>query len=337
MSIIKKRFSFFKQNVSGKVTKIPGRKRKIFATIALAFSLMFGKTRLNSSQSSSPNWGNQEVQQRFINNQEFNLVEEKYDQVILAKGGGPLIVPPTNPVPSNFPTPPSGARPSRPPHVNPFRVPPKLVPGLGAGGNPAGAGNGGNAPEFYEFNDQCPAPKNEETNYDSRSSGQEKKKKVIKVEDSIVEVSSDEKNNPIVTIKRKDGGTIVCTYEQALNKYYHADAQGLQFPEGFDKNYATSLKPADRQAYIASTVPREKILEFLKANVRSLSSESLKPVPGFIGARKDPGTIYFNKNTREIHFVNEGTNEWRTTVIQSERQFAKLVENGFHLFPQAGG
>lgn len=61
----------------------------------------------------------------------------------------------------------------------------------------------------------------------------------------------------------------------------------------------------------------------------------MKPVPGFIGARKDSGTIYFNQNTRERHFVNEGTNEWRTTVIQSEDQFKLLVKNGFHLFPNA--
>lgn len=210
-----------------------------------------------------------------------------------------------------------------------------VVPGPSAGANPAGAGNGGNVPEFPDFNDQCPAPKKEEYNYDYRSSPEKKKKKVTKIGDSVVEVSSDEKGNPIVTIKRKDGGRIVCTYDQALKKYYHADVHGLEFPKGFDKDYANKLKPADRKSYIASTVPREKILEFLKANVRALSSDSLKAVPGFLGARKDSGTIYFNQNTREIHFVNEGTNEWRTTVIQTKNQFEKLVENGFHLFPNS--
>ena len=118
-------------------------------------------------------------------------------------------------------------------------------------------------------------------------------------------------------------------------KYYHADVHGLEFPEGFDKNHARNLTPADRKTYIASTVPRENIIEFLKANVRSLSSDSFQQVPGFIGARKDSGTIYFNPNTRELHFVNEGTNEWRTTVIQSEKQLQTLAENDFHLFPNA--
>lgn len=46
--------------------------------------------------------------------------------------------------PSNFPTPPSGGRPSRPVYVPKYRTAPKVVdPGLGAGANPAGAGGGG--------------------------------------------------------------------------------------------------------------------------------------------------------------------------------------------------
>lgn len=38
-----------------------GRKRKVFMTIALVISLMFGKPRLSSSRSSSSNFGNQTV------------------------------------------------------------------------------------------------------------------------------------------------------------------------------------------------------------------------------------------------------------------------------------
>ena len=108
--------------------KRPGRKRKIVTTIALSLSLLFGKPRLSSSQSSSPNFGNQEVHQRLIDDREFNLLEENDQQVILAKGEGNPITPPTNRGPSNFPTPPSGGRPSRPVSgVNPYCVPPKVV------------------------------------------------------------------------------------------------------------------------------------------------------------------------------------------------------------------
>ena len=118
---------------------------------------------------------------------------------------------------------------------------------------------------------------------------------------------------------KTSGKKIVYRYDNALAKYYHADVYGLEFPEGFDKNHARALTPNNRKAYIESTVPRKKILEFLKANLRSLSSDSFHQVPGFIGAQKDSGRIYFNRNTRELHFINEGTNEWRTTIIQSEK------------------
>jgi hypothetical protein len=44
----------------------------------------------------------------------------------------------------------------RTPHVNPYRIPPKVVDqGLGAGANPAGAGGGGS---HNKFDDSCPIP-----------------------------------------------------------------------------------------------------------------------------------------------------------------------------------
>ncbi len=157
------------------------RKRKIFATIALAWILLFGKARWSSSQSSSPNFGNQASYERLIDNREFNLLEENDREVILAKAEGNPITPSTNREPSSFPTPPSGGRPSQSvPGVNPYRVPPKVVnqgPGLGIGANPAGAGNGGGAAEFH---DKCPAPNKEQSQESSthhQDFTQERKKK----------------------------------------------------------------------------------------------------------------------------------------------------------------
>ena len=262
----------------------------------------------------------------------------------MAKAEGNPVTPPTNRGPSSFPTPPSAGRPSRPlktPYVNRYPVVPKLVPGPGAGANPAGGGGGG----ATEFDDQCPVPKKEQSkiseyDYDYRSSSK-KKKKSVKIGTSVVTVKSDSNGNPIFSIEKTDGTKIVCTYEQALAKYYHADVHSLEFPKGFDQNRAKKLAPADRKAYIATTVPKQNILEFLKANVASLSSDKLKPVPGFIGSRKESGTIYYstnpnNVNKRELHFVNEMTGEWRTTVVQSRQQLERLAMNDFHLFPNAG-
>ena len=143
----------------------PGRKRKIIATIALSLSLLFGKTRLSSAQSSSPNFDNEVVQKRVIYDQWFCSLEDNDQQVILAKTGdsGPSV--PTSPgrgYPSNFPTPPAGGRPSRPVYIPKYRTAPKVVPGpgLGAGANPAGAGGGGGA---AEFDDQCSVPENKKS------------------------------------------------------------------------------------------------------------------------------------------------------------------------------
>lgn len=168
--------------------KPTGRKRKIFATIALSLSLLFGKAWWSSSQSSSPNFGNQEVHQRLITEREFNLLEEKDQQVILVErdsSGTPSNVPSNigrqGQSPSNFPTPPSGGRPSRPVSgVNPYRVPPKIIDqGLGAARNPGGGNGGGNA----EFDDNSPVPKKEQSqelktfDYDYRSNDPKNKNK----------------------------------------------------------------------------------------------------------------------------------------------------------------
>ena len=148
---------FKKRETNQNKIRHPGRKRKIIATIALSLSLLFGKARLSFSQSSSPNFDNKVVPERIIDDQEFCSLEENDQQVILAKTGDSAPSVPTSTgrgQPSNFPTSPSIGR--NVPGVNPYRVAPKIVDqGLGAGANPAGAGNGGGAPEF---DDQCPVP-----------------------------------------------------------------------------------------------------------------------------------------------------------------------------------
>mgnify|MGYP000057444553 CR=1 FL=1 len=331
--------------------KPSGRKRKIFATIALVLNLLFGKSRLSSSQSPSPNFGNQEVHQRLIDDREFNLFEENDRQVILAKADGNPVTPPTNRGPSNFPTPPSGGRPSRPVYVPKYRTAPKTVnPGLGAGANPAGAGGGGGA---AEFDDQCPIPENQKSQeskvfeYDSRSNAPKKKKQSAEQCQLEEEFKKDKKygeftykldknGNPILRVETKTGSEVLVTYDKALEKYYHQDVYNLETPKNFDSKEARSLKPKDRVEYLKKTVPRDKVIEFQIANAKSLSTENLLEVPGFIGAQKEPGSLYINKETGQVHFVNARTNTWRTTVIKTRTGLINLAKNNFHLFPNAG-
>jgi hypothetical protein len=187
--------------------KVTGRKRKIFATITLSLSLLFAKSRLSFSQSSSPNFSNQEVSERLIDDRESYSLEKNDRQVILAKAEGNPITPPTNRGPSNFPTPSWGGRPSRPVYVSKPRIAPKIVdPGLGAGANPAGAGGGGENPEF---DDQSPVPKTQESqesktfDYDYGLNGPKKKKQSAEqceldenVKDAKIEIVYKIKENP---------------------------------------------------------------------------------------------------------------------------------------------
>ena len=71
------------------------RKRKIFGTIALALSLLFGKLRLSPSRSSSPIFGNQASHEKLIDNREFNSLDRNNRKVILAKTEDNLSTPST--------------------------------------------------------------------------------------------------------------------------------------------------------------------------------------------------------------------------------------------------
>jgi hypothetical protein len=197
--------------------KVTGRKRKIFATITLSLSLLFAKSRLSFSQSSSPNFSNQEVSERLIDDRESYSLEKNDRQVILAKAEGNPITPPTNRGPSNFPTPSWGGRPSRPVYVSKPRIAPKIVdPGLGAGANPAGAGGGGENPEF---DDQSPVPKTQESqesktfDYDYGLNGPKKKKQSAEqceldenVKDAKIEIVYKIKENPALVREAKTMG-----------------------------------------------------------------------------------------------------------------------------------
>ena len=154
-----------------------GRKRKIVTTIILSCSLLFGKARLSSCQSPNSNFDNQTIHERVINDRDVNSFEDNDRQVILAKAEGNPVTLPTNRGPSNFPTSPSGGRPSPPVYVPKHRTVPKVVnPWLGAGANPGGAGGSGGA---AEFDDQCPVPKNQQSQESKTSyhSNEKKKKK----------------------------------------------------------------------------------------------------------------------------------------------------------------
>jgi hypothetical protein len=153
-------------------------------------------------------------------------------------------------------------------------------------------------------------------------------------------VDYDKNDNPIYTVTN-DGREGVFPYDQSVDKYHHYDVYGLTPPKGFDKNLKSSPEyknnPKKWREYVKKTVPPDKIHEFQRANVRSFATEKFQAVPGFVGVRKDPGTLYINRETGQIHFFNDRTNIWRTTVKYKKDKLLRLVQdNDFHLFPNAG-
>lgn len=130
-----------------------------FKTAVLFAASSAGLIPGNADAMEPPGNNNQVYHERLFSDQEFNSLEDNHQKVILVKvGDGPPIIPilPGRGPPSQFPTPPAGGRPSRPVYIPKYRTTPKVVPGMGAGANPAGTGGGGGA---AEFDDQCPAPK----------------------------------------------------------------------------------------------------------------------------------------------------------------------------------
>ena len=289
--------------------------------------------------------------ERTLSNYELDSLDDPNSQAILVKTGDNTPSVPTSPgraQPNNFPSGTTGGR--RTPYVNPYRPAPKIVDqGLGAGVNPAGAGNGGGA----NFDDNSPVSKKEQSQesntFDSNYRSNDLKKKKQSAEQCELEeefkkdkkygefaYKLDKNGNPILRVDTKTGSEVLLTYDKALEKYYHQDVYNLETPKNFDSKEARSLKPKDRIEYLKKTVPRDKVIEFQIANAKSLSTENLLKVPGFIGAQKEPGTLYINKETGQVHFVNARTNTWRTTVIKTRTGLINLAKNNFHLFPNAG-
>jgi hypothetical protein len=350
--------SFKKRETNQNKIRHPGRKRKIIATISLSLSLLFGRGQVNSSQSPNSNFYKQTIERNI------NLFEDNDQQVILVRNNSssPTVRPGLANGFSSHPrvNPPAGASGLKPVRANPvrgFSTPHGLItrpPITGAhrqptrlegAGNPAGAGGGASS------DDQCPIPENQKSQESKTSeyySRSKKKKKPeaeqCKLEDEFkkdkkyggFEYKIDKNGNPILRVETKTGSEALFTYDQSLEKYYHEDVYNLKKPKGYDAEHAKSLNRKDRIEYLKKTVPREYVIEYQIANAKSLSTENFLEVPGFISAKKESGTLYINKETRQVHFVNERTNIWRTTVIKSRTGLIKLAKNGFHLFPNAG-
>lgn len=213
-----------------------------FKTAVLIAASAAGLIPVNTEAIEPPGNNNQVYQERLLSDQEFNSFEDNDQKVILVKTGDSAPSVPTSPgrgQPSQFPTPPAGGRPSRPVYVPKYRTAPKVVPGVGAAANPAGAGNGGVA---AEFDDQCPVPKKEQSqesntpNHGLTSKSKKKKKQSAEqceldenVKERKIEIVYRIKENPALVREAQRAGHDQDA-QRSLNNLVEQLALGNQNP-----------------------------------------------------------------------------------------------------------
>ena len=189
-----------------------------------------GLIPVNTDAIEPPGNNNQVYHERLFSDQEFNSFEDNHQKVILVKTGDTPSSVPTSPgrgQPSQFPTSPTGGRPSRSVHVPKYRTAPKVVPGVGAGANPAGAGGGA-----AEFDDQSAVPKKQQSqesktfDYDYRSNDSKKKKQSAEQ----CELNENGKDGKIEIVSRikEDAGLVRAAEEACKNTDVQKDVNHLE-------------------------------------------------------------------------------------------------------------
>lgn len=148
----------------------------------------------------------------------------------------------------------------------------------------------------------------------------------------------DKNDNTTFRVNSLDKSKITVTYDQALEKYHHHDISNIKKPKNFNSAYSWSLNPRKRSKYVAERVPRHKIIEYQIEIAKSLTTQKFIKTPECVGRRRDGGNLFINVDTGQLHFVNEVTNEWRTSVVKRKAGLLKLTETNFQFysFPNAG-
>jgi hypothetical protein len=273
----------------------------------------------NPSQSSSPNFANQEVHQRLNDDREFNLVEGNDQQVILAKGDSNPITPPTNRGPSNFPTQYSGGRPRQPSRpatgTNPYLTPPKLVDqGLGAAANPAGAGGGdGNA----QFDDKCPAPNKEQsqessTHHHDFTQKSKKKKKRNQHLNRQIEV---------------DGENFKFERDQIEKKApLHGTDFGLEPDYGPDGKIIRDRKTGKPRAK-QNKENYQKFTDNLSEFVKDPKSERIESQYRKGRENEQDAVGFLNRRDRRFVIFDRHTKKYITGWVMNDLQYQEFIDN----------
>ena len=309
--------TFLKRKGNQNKIKPPVKKRKVLITITLLLSLLFGKSQLSSSRSSSPNFGNQASHERLIDNREFNPLDQNNRQVILAKAEGKGSNTPGGV--HGFPIAPAPKRPVRPPSdytpkIGP-RIPPKVVDqGLGGAGNPAGAGGGdGNV----QFDDKCPAPNKEQSQESSthhHDFTQKSKKKKIRNQhlNRQIEVNGEnfEFERDQIEKKALSHGT-----DFGLEPDYRPDGKIIR-----DRKTSKPRAKQNKENY-------QKFTDNLSEFVKDPKSERIEPQYRKGRENEQDAVGFLNRRDRRFVIFDRHTKKYITGWVMNDLQYQEFIDN----------
>ena len=250
-----------------------------------------------------------------LSEQEFNSFEDNDGQVILAKADGNPVTPPTNRGPSQFPTPPAGGRPSRPVYVPKYRTAPKVVPGVGAGVNPAGAGGGGGNAKFDD--DQCPAPNKEKsqessTHFQDFRQKSKKKKKRNQHLNREIEVNGEKFQFERYQIEKKapSHGT-----DFGLDPDYGPDGKIIR-----DRKTGKPRAKQNKENY-------EKFTDNLSEFVKDPKSEKIEPQYRRGRKNEQDAVGFLNRKDRRFVIFDRHTKKYITGWVMNDLQYQEFIDN----------
>ena len=133
-----------------------------------------------------------------------------------------------------------------------------------------------------------------------------------------------------------DGRKIDLEKKQFRDKAHHLDVfPNIEIPKTFDLDYVKSLDYKSRLEYVRdpSKLPEKTVFAMQMEASKFFRSTQTEHFRGCLGRNKIQGTVYINKRTRTVAFVNESNSVCRTIIKMSPDQLDRLKDRDYHLFP----
>jgi hypothetical protein len=138
-------------------------------------------------------------------------------------------------------------------------------------------------------------------------------------------------------VTASDGRIVELEKQQLRDKAHHLDVfPKVKIPKTFDLDYVKTLDYKSRLEYVRdrSKLPEKTVFEMQMEASKFFRSTQTKAFSGSLGRNKIEGTLYINERTRTVAFVNKSNSKCRTIIKMSDKQFQRLKNRNYHLFPK---